>query len=192
LPEFFGGEMKKVALVFVNVIDRMNRFIGDYVGYLILPMIFVVCWEVIARKFFNHPTTWAMEMTWMIFAVYIIWSGGPSLLVKAQVRMDAVYNLWKPRVKASIDMVTFVCGLIFCLVLSMKAFEHAMVSWNVREMSKTPFGQPLYHLRMIVAFGTIFLLLQTLSDFVKNLWMVVTGEELKPEEGLNPEEELRP
>ena len=27
--------------------------------------------------------------------------------------------------------------------------------------------------------GTLFLLLQTLSDFVKNLWMVITGEELK-------------
>ena len=76
-------------------------------------------------------------------------------------------------------MVTFVCGLLFCGVLTYKAFDNAIISWSVREVSNTPFGQPLYHLRMIVAIGTVFLLLQTLSDFVKNLWMVITGEELK-------------
>ncbi len=171
--------MKKLALVFVSAVDRTNRFIGDYVGYLMLPMIFVICWEIISRKFFNKPTIWAMEMTWMIFAVYIIWSGGPSLLAKAQVRMDALYNKWKPRTQAALDMITFVCGFIFCVVLSWKAIDNAVISWNVREVSNTPFGQPLYHLRTIVAIGTLFLLLQTLSDFVKNLWMVITGEELK-------------
>ena len=171
--------MKRLAWAFVSAVDRLNRFIGDYVGYLMLPMIFVICWELISRKFFNKPTIWAMEMTWMIFAVYIIWSGGPSLLAKAQVRMDALYNKWKPRTQACIDMITFVCGFIFCAVLTYKAFSNAIISWNVGEVSNTPFGQPLYHLRMIVAMGTVFLLLQTLSDFVKNLWMVITGEELK-------------
>ena len=171
--------MKTFALSFVNTVDRLNRFIGDYVGYLMLPMIFVICWELVSRKFFNKPTIWAMEMTWMIFAVYIIWSGGPSLLAKAQVRMDALYNKWKPRTQATIDIITFICGFIFCAVLSWKAFDNAIISWNVREVSNTPFGQPLYHLRTIVAIGTLFLLFQTLSDFVKNIWLVITGEELK-------------
>ncbi len=170
--------MKKLALTLVNSIDRMNRFVGGYVGYLLFPMIFMVCWELISRKFFNKPTPWAMEMTWMIFAVYIIWSGGPSLLAKAQVRMDSLYNKWKPRTQACIDMATFVCGLLFCAALTYKAFDNAFASWNVREMSNTPFGQPLYHLRMVVAVGTVFLLLQTISDFIRNLWLVITGEEL--------------
>ena len=170
--------MKKLALVLVNSIDRMNRFVGGYVGYLLFPMIFMVCWELISRKFFNKPTPWAMEMTWMIFAVYIIWSGGPSLLAKAQVRMDSLYNKWKPRTQACIDMATFVCGLLFCAALTYKAFDNAFASWSVREVSNTPFGQPLYHLRMVVAVGTVFLLLQTISDFIRNLWLVITGEEL--------------
>ena len=171
--------MKTFALSFVNAVDRLNRFIGDYVGYLMLPMIFVICWELISRKFFNKPTIWAMEVTWMIFAVYIIWSGGPSLLAKAQVRMDALYNKWQPRTQACIDMVTFICGFIFCMVLSCKAIGYAIESWTVHEVSNTPLGQPLYHLRTLVAMGTLLLLLQTVSDFVKNRWMVVTGEELK-------------
>lgn len=170
--------MKKLALVLVNSIDRMNRFVGGYVGYLLFPMIFMVCWELISRKFFNKPTPWAMEMTWMIFAVYIIWSGGPSLLAKAQVRMDSLYNKWKPRTQACIDMATFACGLLFCAALTYKAFDNAFASWSVREVSNTPFGQPLYHLRMVVAVGTVFLLLQTISDFIRNLWLVITGEEL--------------
>ena len=170
--------MKKLALVLVNSIDRMNRFVGGYVGYLLFPMIFMVCWELISRKFFNKPTPWAMEMTWMIFAVYIIWSGGPSLLAKAQMRMDSLYNKWKPRTQACIDMATFVCGLLFCAALTYKAFDNAFASWSVREVSNTPFGQPLYHLRMVVAVGTVFLLLQTISDFIRNLWLVITGEEL--------------
>lgn len=171
--------MKKLALVFVTTVDRINRFVGDYVGYLILPMIFVICWELISRKFFNKPTIWAMEVTWMLFAVYIIWSGAPSLLAKAQVRMDAIYNRWKPRTQAIMDSLTFVCGFVFCAVLFYKASFYALDAWAKHEMSNTPLGQPLYHLRAIVAVGTALLLLQHLSDFVKNLWMAFTGEELK-------------
>ncbi len=171
--------MRKLALAIVSVIDRMNRFIGDYVGYLIIPMVIVICWEIVSRKFFNKPTIWGMEMTWMLFAVYIIWSGGPSLLAKAQVRMDALYNKWKPRTQAIVDSATFVCVFLFCAGLSYKAFEYGFESWRILEHSNTPFGQPLYHLKMIVAVGTMFLLLQCISDFVKNMWLAITGEELK-------------
>ena len=171
--------MKRIVLSYVRSIDAISTWTEKIGCFLILPMIGVVFYEVISRRFFHSPTIWAMDVLTMLFGVYIIWSGGPSLLAKAQVRMDAFYNRWRPRTQAIMDSLTFICGFLFCAVLFWKATGYAIDSWMRHEVSNTPLGQPLYHLRIIVAMGTGILLLQHLSDFVKNLWFAITGEELK-------------
>ena len=171
--------MKKLALRIVNSVDWFNLWAGKLCGLLILPMIGIVFYELIARRFFNQPTTWATELTTMIFGVYIVWSTGPSLLAKAQVSMDAFASRWSPRVRATVDACTFVLSFVFCLALVVKSTEYAVESVNIREFSNTPFGQPLYHWRVLIALGLYGLLFQCVADFIRNLWLAVQGEVLE-------------
>ena len=171
--------MKTLALRFVTAVDWFNLWAGKICGLLILPMILTVFYELIARRYFNQPTIWATELTTMLFGVYIIWSTGPSLLAKAQVSMDAFASRWSPRVRATVDACTFVFSFVFCLALVVKSTEYALDSVVIREHSNSPFGQPLYHWRMLIALGLYGLLFQCLADFVRNLWFAVKGEVLE-------------
>jgi TRAP-type mannitol/chloroaromatic compound transport system permease small subunit len=49
--------MKKIA----RVINAANDTMGRFFSLLILPLIFVVMYEVIARKIFHAPTSWGLS-----------------------------------------------------------------------------------------------------------------------------------
>ena len=146
--------MKQFILTCVKAIDAMSRWTENIGRYLILPMIGVVCYEVVVRRFFNAPTTWAMDILGMLFGVFIIWSGGPSVLAKSQVCMDAVYNMWKPRTKAIVNSFTYTLAMSFCTVLAWQATKYAIQSWQTKELANTILSQPLYHWRIFLAAGT--------------------------------------
>lgn len=171
--------MKRIALCYVRSIDAISAWTEKIGCFLILPMIGVVFYEVISRRFFQSPTIWAMDVLTMLFGVYIIWSGAPSVLAKSQVCMDAISGRWRPRTKACVDAITFTLTLSFCIILAWQTTLYAIESWQVREVSNTILAHPLYHWRALLAVGTWLLFLQFTSEIVKNAWLAVTGEELK-------------
>ena len=170
--------MKQVLIKITWVIDSLSRWTERIGSYLILPMIGVVFWEVISRRFFNSPTVWSMDILGMLFGVYIVWSGGPSVLAKSQVCMDALVGKWSPRSRAIVDCVTYTLTLTFCFVLVWQTTLDAMKSWEVRELANNIIRQPLYHWRAMLAAGTWLLSLQFCSELIKNYWLAFTGETL--------------
>ncbi len=138
----------------------------------------MVSYEAFSRYFFDNPTVWAMELSTLVFGVYMIWSMAPSILNKGQVAMDAFYNKWPPRTRAIVDSATFVLVLIFCLTVFYEAAYYAVESWQASERSRSLLQEPLYHWRAILALGAFIFLLQALSSFIKNIWLAVTGENL--------------
>lgn len=170
--------MKQFLIRLTWLIDSISRWTERVGSYLILPMIGVVFYEVISRRFFNAPTTWSMDITGMLFGVYIVWSGGPSVLSKSQVCMDALCGKWKPRTRAIVDAFTFTLAMSFCFVLVWQTTKYAIEAVQVRELANTIIRQPLYHWRVILAAGTWLLALQFGSELIKNCWMAITGEPL--------------
>lgn len=172
--------MKQFILRCVKIIDTMSTWTERIGRYLVLPMIGVVCYEVVVRRFFNAPTTWAMDILGMLFGVFIIWSGGPSVLAKSQVCMDALYNMWRPRTQAIVNSFTYSLSMSFCVVLAWQASKYAIQSCQTKELANTILSQPLYHWRVFLAAGTWLLFLQMLSELLKNYWHAITGEALLP------------
>ena len=173
--------MKRIALCYVRSIDAISAWTEKIGCFLILPMIGVVFYEVISRRFFQSPTIWAMDVLTMLFGAYIIWSGAPSVLAKSQVCMDALYNMWKPRTKAIVNSFTYSLAMVFCTVLAWQATKYAIQSCQTKELANTILSQPLYHWRVFLAAGTWLLFLQMTSELLKNYWHAVTGEALLPE-----------
>ena len=170
--------MKKLAQYSVKAIDGLTLWSGRFCSLLLIPIIVMVSYEAFSRYFFDKPTTWAMELSTLVFGAYMIWSMAPSILNKGQVAMDAFYNKWPPRTRAIVDSVTFVLVFIFCLAVFYEATYYAVESWQANEHSRSLLQEPLYHWRAILAVGCFMFLLQALSSFIKNIWLAVTVENL--------------
>ena len=53
-----------------------------------------------------------------------------------------------------------------------------MESWQLRELSSSAWGQPVYHLKTLIPVAVLLMLLQSLAEFLRNLHLARTGREL--------------
>lgn len=153
----------------LDIIDRINKGVAAAAAYLILPLLIVAIYEVVSRYVFNAPTMWGAPMMSLIFVALVVPAGGHLLRQGAHVRMDVFYSRFSPKKQIVCDTVTFVVFLAFAGLLSWKTLDMAWVSVNINERSWGAFRAPIYPKKIVLALGCVLLLLQGLSQFVRNI-----------------------
>lgn len=157
---------------FLRVIDTINEWVGKVVSVWIVFLIGVVMYEVVMRYFFHRPTIWAHELSVYIFGAMWILVGGFALLRGRMVTVDVFYGRLSPRGKAIADVCTFILALAYTLALLWTSWKLAWDSalWN--EHSETVWRVPYYPFRLTLPIATFLLLIQLISKFIKDLYLV--------------------
>ena len=90
--------------------DRFSLWSGRLVAWLIMPMVLSLVYEVVARYFFNAPTVWAYDMTFMLYGTFFMLGSAYTLMRGGHIRTDCLYGGWSPR-RQGLDRR--VCYLVF-------------------------------------------------------------------------------
>ncbi len=159
--------MKKI----VRAIDAFNETTGRYFALLILPLIFVVMYEVIARKIFHSPTSWGFELTIYIYGAHFMLGMAYTMLKDRHVRIDVIAMQLPKRVQLWLRIITFVIIFIpFVGALTYAAIVFAAESWATLEHSSTAWRPPIYPVKTIMPVALILLLFQGISNFIKDIY----------------------
>jgi TRAP-type mannitol/chloroaromatic compound transport system permease small subunit len=162
---------------FFKIIDRMNELIGTAISFLIIPLVVVILYEIVARYVFDSPTIWAFEVSQMVYGVYIILTGGFLLQRDGHVNVDLMYNRFKPRTRAIINLFTWLFFFAFSGTILVKGWEWAWDSFVFRESGATVFNPPIYPIKMMIPLGALLLLLQGLIRYIGDIMTAITGKE---------------
>jgi TRAP-type mannitol/chloroaromatic compound transport system permease small subunit len=162
---------------FFKIIDRTNELLGTAISFLIIPLIIVILYEIVARYVFDRPTIWAFEVSQMVYGVYIILTGGFLLQRDGHVNVDLLYNRFRPRTRAIINLFTWLFFFAFSGTILVKGWEWAWDSFVFRESAATVFNPPIYPIKMMVPLGALLLLLQGLVRYIGDLVTAITGKE---------------
>lgn len=162
----------------VQVLDGITVWTARICFPLLIPLMAVLVYEVFVRKLFISPTTWAMDTSYMINgvlgmmgAVYALYRGG-------HIAIDFISDRWSARTKAAVNAVFY----ITCFFPGMSIFlwfgwKFAYDSWLEKERAITSaWMPPIYPLKMVMVVAIVFLLLQGISEFLKNLNVFLRGE----------------
>ena len=160
---------------FLKVIDRISEQSGKAVSFLVIFLVFVILYEIFVRYLFNSPTIWAHEIAQMIYGAYVILLGAYVLQRKGHVNVDILYNRFRPRTRAIIDLFTWLLFFYFCGLLLLKGGEMAWDSLKVLETEPTSFAPPVYPIKMMIPLGALLILLQGLAKFIRDLTLAITG-----------------
>ena len=64
-----------MAKSIVNI-DKFSKWVGNIVCWILIPLIFAMTYEVLARKLFHSPTIWAYDISrFLIWSIIYAWSG---------------------------------------------------------------------------------------------------------------------
>lgn len=169
--------MRQLRLL-IRFVNNLSDWVGKTVSIMIFPMIFMLAWEVLMRYGFNSPTFWAHETSQFFNGVYIIVGGAYALRWGAHVHVDILHGRLSLRRRAIVDLFTWTFFFLFIGVLLWKSGISAWNSVLAQEYSVSPWGPPVWPVRLAIPLGALLLLLEGLTKYVKDLYMAITGLEL--------------
>jgi len=160
----------------IGIFNGISEISGKVLMWLPWILMLIIMWEIVLRNIFNHPTIWAHELSIMVFAALTIMGGAYTLRYRAHVNMDLFYTRLSPRGKAILDIITFPLFLVFCVIILWFGWEFALRSVKDLEISQSNWAPPLWPIKLTIPLGALLLLLQGISNFLSDLYTVITGK----------------
>ena len=162
-----------------DTIDTINNRLGMILSLgILLPLIAITAYEVICRFAFNNPTNWVLVTTQQAFAIYVILGGGYTLLQMGHVKSDIFWSRLSLRNRAITDLATGGFAFLFLGVMLWFIARAAYLSTLIREHAVGGFTPPLYPLKICLAIGVFFTLLQFIAKAIRDFQLVTKGVEL--------------
>ena len=159
-------------------IDHLNTTIGQLFSWTILLLTLAICYEVVARYFFNAPTNWAYDVSYMLYGTLFMMAGAYTLSRNAHVRGDFLYRNWSPRGQAWSDLILyFVFFFPGILALCYSGLEFAKLAYLLNERSSTtPDGPIIWPFKALVPIVGVLMLLQGIVEVVRCIQTIRSGE----------------
>lgn len=157
--------MMKFIKAYINLIDKLNDKIGNWVSWLTALLTLVVCYDVFVRYFLKESSVGFQEFEWHLFAIIFLLSAAYTLKIDQHVRVDVIYTRLSEKKKAYVDFFGSLIFLIpFCIVLIMASKNFVINSFNMGETSPDAGGLPArYLLKAVIPFSIFLLLLQGIA-----------------------------
>ncbi|MBI3451905.1 MAG: TRAP transporter small permease subunit [Rhodospirillales bacterium] len=163
---------------FLLIIDRISAAVGKLFAWSILILTFAVSYEVFSRYVLGQPTTWAFDVSYILYGTLFIMAGAYTLSRNGHVRADVIQRLMPVRWQAGIDLILYIL-FFFPAILAFlySGYHFADLSWQMNEhSSNSPAGPPLYHFKSLIPFSGFFLLLQGIAETIRCAIALKTGE----------------
>jgi TRAP-type mannitol/chloroaromatic compound transport system permease small subunit len=169
-------EPRKSAMLRVSAaIDRVTGIIGRSAAWLALVMVLIGAFNAVARYLgryigVNLSSNAYLELQWYLFSMLFLLGGAWALRENAHVRVDVLYS----RVSQKTQSVINIAGTLLLLV-PFSAFvlwvsgPVIRSSWSIREGSPDPGGLPRYPLKAMIIACFALLLLQAVSELIKEV-----------------------
>ena len=81
----------------ITSIDKFSKWIGNIVCWILIPLIFAMTYEVLARKLFLAPTIWAYDISRFLYGALFMLGAGYALSRGVHIRADFLYRNFKTK-----------------------------------------------------------------------------------------------
>lgn len=156
-------------------VDALNDRIGRAIRWLALVMVLLGAYNAIARYLTKYTgvslaSNAFTELQWYLFSLIFLLGAAYGLRHDVHVRVDVLFERLSRRARAWVDLAGTVLFLIpFCVLMLWVSWPAVRNSWMIRETSPDPGGLARYPIKAAILVGFVLLLLQGLSQLVKQV-----------------------
>ena len=150
-------------------IDKISDLSGSFMGWLMLGVAFINCYEVVCRKFFNAPTDWVLDvsiyvMIWFTFVTAgYIWKKGKH------VRVDLLTNNFTLISRQVLELVTHLFVLFYAVMFCVKGWELVSLSLVQGKVTPNLLHFPVWLIQFGLVLGSAILVLQLIRQIATDL-----------------------
>jgi TRAP-type mannitol/chloroaromatic compound transport system permease small subunit len=160
-------------LALARAIDRMNEFIGKWVGWLILASILISAGNAVIRKAFNMSSNAWLELQWYLFGAAFLLAAAFTLKQGEHIRIDVVYGAFSRRKQHWIDLFGHVFFLMPFVILMISFFiPYFLLSFRTGEVSTNAGGLIIWPAKLFLLLGFVLLGIQGISEIIKKIAVI--------------------
>ncbi|ABW27363.1 TRAP transporter small permease subunit [Acaryochloris marina] len=176
-----------------QIIDGINESVGKFTVLLVPLMIVIGVWNTLGRKIGNLigqnlSSNSLIEGQAYLFALVFLLGAAYTFKHNGHVRVDAFYDHWPPKRQTWVNFLGSILFVIpFCSLMIYYVWSPIVNSWEVWEVSPDAGGLPRYPIKSVVCIFFVLLLLQGISEAIKNgikLRRFSLGQEGEADHGL--------
>lgn len=156
-----------------RVLERVSIWAVWAGGAALLLSAIMVTVDVLCRKFLNVTMSGSDEITGYVFAGATTWAYSYCLINRANIRIDAFYNIMPRSVRAALDIVGLLLLFVYMAYLTAKAVDVFVSSWINNSVSVTTLLTPMWIPQLVWLGGLIFfivtltfLIVYTVTSFI--------------------------
>lgn len=156
-------------------IDRLTAAAGRFVSWLAVLMVVLGAFNAVVRylgRFVGRSlsSNAYLEAQWYLFSLVFLIGAAYTLQRDAHVRVDVLFSRFSDRVRSWINILGTLLLLVpFSVFVLWSSWPAVRNSWRIREVSPDPGGLPRYPLKAVILLCFILLLLQALSELIKEI-----------------------
>jgi TRAP-type mannitol/chloroaromatic compound transport system permease small subunit len=178
------AEQSPTLISVVRAIDKFTDTTGTWISWLAVPLVLAVTYEVISRYFFDAPTIWSFDVTFMLYGTLFMLGAAYALHKGAHIRTDFFWERWSVKTKGIIDAIAYIVFFFPSLLMLLYVSGHeAWYAFEINETSEqTPWRPILWPFKAVVPLACLLLLIQGISESIKSVYAARTGIELEHKE----------
>lgn len=163
--------------IFISSVDRISAWVGKAFAWCIVIMTLAVSYEVFVRYLLRQPTSWAFDLTYIMYGSLFMMAGAYTLSRDGHVRGDVIYRLWKPKTQATVELVLYVVfffpGVTALIIAGWQYAERSLRYFEVSVMS--PANVPIFQFKLIIVAAGCLLFLQGLAQVCRCIVCIREG-----------------
>jgi TRAP-type mannitol/chloroaromatic compound transport system permease small subunit len=109
-------------------LDRVSAALAVLAQAMIVVLICVMLYEVAARRLFNSPTLWSVDIVYMVNGTLFLISAGYTLLKERHVRIDFLSSRLPARVQHAVNALFY--ALLFLPLLALTTSASLDKAWE--------------------------------------------------------------
>ncbi len=150
-------------------LDRMAIWSGRIVGWMIIPMVLGLSYEVISRYVFGAPTIWAYDMTFMVYGTFFMLGAAFTLQRRGHIRTDMFYGEWSARKQAWVDLICYVVFFYpFILILIVYGWGYFWQAFQTNEkFVSSPWMPITWPFKLVLPVTGVLMATQGFSEMLK-------------------------
>ena len=167
--------MKKFDVIFDYLINALAFIAGSF----IFIMMWIECYEVVARYFFKRPTTWSVEFCeYMLFLLAFLGTAW-VLKKKAHINVTILVERLRPRTQTYCHLFSSFMGIMISLIIVWFSLKTSFENYVVGVKVVKTYALPKWIFLSFISLGYLLLLIEFLRQFSGHLRSLA----LKKEEG---------
>ncbi len=170
----------KLILRLDEITESVIVWIGRIAAWLAIPLIFVIIFDVITRRFFVLGSTKLQELEWHIHAALFLFCLGWAYLKDAHVRIDLVRERLSHRQKLWIELIGCLLFLIpYTMIVIFYGIDWWHRSFLQNEMAASATGLPYrWIIKAVLPIGFFILMISGIGMAFRKLVQLFAPAEL--------------